>query len=455
MFDFGRELRRWFAGETLGPGQDGLTGGDGALLELLELDLLRAEAKAADITAGRMNVRDRPQRQLEAAVVWREIARRTGDSLALRKAAAYAERAAGGFGREARPRRWAGARCEQALAALTGSSLFGDDGLESAADFAFVEAHRTAGASLPGVLAQAGHAQVTARAAATNADRDEALQAAARFDGPIRALETLARRGVGAAKLLAAAARLDRAECLITCGERLKDADLLRFALEGLDAAGALLDPAYEPLTWARTGVAVGQARTALGDLTGDVGVISDAVSGLVTVLENISRGHSPLDWAHAQLALAAALQALGEAGDHARAFDQALGCYDRALMVLGDAPELPLRACAAHARVSCLVRRAELAADLEMLDEAEASLRVELTLADAGKDPVAWAVRQLSYAQICEARMAMLGECEAHPSAGVALAAALDVFGEHGRRTLADAAARGLERLRFRMARI
>jgi tetratricopeptide (TPR) repeat protein len=456
MFEFGRELRRWFAGEILGPAHDGLTGGDGALLELLELDLLRAEARSADIAAGRMNVRDRPQRQLEAAVVWREIARRTGDALALRKAAAYAERAASGFGRETRPRRWAGARCEQALATLTGASLFGDEGLDAAADFALVEAQRAAGASLPGVLAQAGRAHVAARAAMVAGDHADALQAAARFDGPIRALDTLARRGVNAAKLLAAGARIERAECLITCGQRLKDADLLRFALAGLDAASSALDAAYEPLTWARTALAVGQARAVLGDLTGDIGEISGAIEGLVTVLEHISRDHSPLDWAGAQLALAGALQALGEAGDNARAFDQALGCYDRALMVLGDTPELPLRACAAHERVTCLVRRAELSADLEMLDEAEASLRVELTLADAAKDPVAWAVRQLSYAQICEARMAVLGssEAETDASVGMALSAALEVFGDHGRRTLADAAARGLERMRFRMAR-
>ena len=68
----------------------------------------------------------------------------------------------------------------------------------------------------------------------------------------------------------------------------------------------------------------------------------------------------------------------------------------------------------------------------------------------------VAWAVRQLSYAQICEARMAILGGygAEANAAVGIALSAALEVFGEHGRRTLADAAARGLERMRFRMAR-
>ena len=95
MFEFGRELRRWFGGETSpGPFQDGLTGGDGALLELLELDMLRTEAKAADVAAGRISAKDRPARQLEAAFVWREIARRTGDAAALRKAASHAEQAA-------------------------------------------------------------------------------------------------------------------------------------------------------------------------------------------------------------------------------------------------------------------------------------------------------------------------------------------------------------------------
>ena len=73
MFEFGRELRRWLGGQgAAAPLQDGLTGGDGALLELLEIDLLYAEGKAADVAAGRISARDRPQRQLEAAfTVWR------------------------------------------------------------------------------------------------------------------------------------------------------------------------------------------------------------------------------------------------------------------------------------------------------------------------------------------------------------------------------------------------
>jgi hypothetical protein len=453
MFEFGRELRRWFGGEGgNAPFQDGLTGGDGGLLELLEIDMLRAEAKAADVAAGRISAKDRPQRQLEAARVWREVARRTGDASALRKAAAEAESAAEGFGREARPRQWAAARLEQAEAALAGAALFGDTGLNAAADFALIEAQKAGGAALAGVLAGIGRAVVEARGVIADGDREAALRAAAGFDAPIRALEMLGRRGMSNAKLLIADGRVDRAELLTACGMRLKDPLLLRMALDGLSAAGAPLDASFEPLTWARVAIAHGQARAALGELEGEVAEISEAVNGLVAVLEQVTRAHSPLDWVQAELALAGALEILGDAGDNARAFEQALGCYDRALVVLGERPSLPLRAVAAHGRVGCLVRRAEVSCDLECLAEAEASLRVELTLTDAAKDPVAWAVRQLSFAQIGEARAGIVGfDGQAHMAIGLALSAAMDVFTERGLRSLADAASRGLERLRVR----
>ena len=76
MFEFRRELKRIFQAESL---KDGLVAGDPSLLELLELNLLLNEAKAADIAAARIGADDRPARQLEAAAIWREIARRTGD----------------------------------------------------------------------------------------------------------------------------------------------------------------------------------------------------------------------------------------------------------------------------------------------------------------------------------------------------------------------------------------
>ncbi len=50
--------------------------------------MLEREARAADVAAGRIGARDRPRRLLEAARVWRELARRTGDATALGRAAA-------------------------------------------------------------------------------------------------------------------------------------------------------------------------------------------------------------------------------------------------------------------------------------------------------------------------------------------------------------------------------
>jgi hypothetical protein len=83
MFGLGEIFRR-LSPERLKTPQDGLTGGDPSLLELLDLNLLKQEGKAADVAAGRIGAKDRAQRRLEAAMVWREVARRTGDAASLR-----------------------------------------------------------------------------------------------------------------------------------------------------------------------------------------------------------------------------------------------------------------------------------------------------------------------------------------------------------------------------------
>ena len=98
MFEFGRDLKRLFGvdaeGGFKGAWREGLTGGDTSLLELLDVRLLANEARSADVVAGRIGAKDRGARLLEAAVVWRELARRSGDATALRKGADLA--AAGG-----------------------------------------------------------------------------------------------------------------------------------------------------------------------------------------------------------------------------------------------------------------------------------------------------------------------------------------------------------------------
>jgi hypothetical protein len=451
MFEFGRELKRFFQPD---PPKDGLTGGDASLLELLAMDLLYAEARAADIAAGRISAKDRPERQFEAAVIWREIARRTGDAVALRKAAAAAEASAKGFGRRARPLGWARARCEQARAALLGAALFGDHGLNAAAEVALVEARDDAAASPVRAMADAALSLIEARKIMDGGDLEAVIAVARTFEAPMAALRGYGRRrAVG--RLLAADAGADRADLLAASGARLKDPMLLRMALDGLAQALSRIDPAYEPLTWTRLAGQRGAARAALAELDGDLTEVAGAVNDLAAVLDHVTRDHSPLDWARAQQALAGALQLMGEAAECEQAFDQAAGCFERAMTVFAGQPALSESPAAMHNRAQCLVRAAELRGDLAALAQAEAALRADLAASNPTRDPVAWGVRQLGFARLYEARANIAGRDAAQDRAAAqALTAALEVFGEHGQRSLADAAARGLERLRTRSSR-
>jgi tetratricopeptide (TPR) repeat protein len=449
MFEFGRELIRRLGGDRLRPFADGLTGGDSSLLELLDLKLLTQEGRAADVAAGRVSAKDKAQRRLEAAVVWREVARRSGDPAPLRKAAATAEAASAAFDQARRPAGWARARSEQAFAALLGAELFGDPGLNAAAEMAFREARAVARGGLAAPLADVGLAAVQAREELATGDAAAAQAAARRFAAPIAALDALTRR-MAAARTLAAEARLMRADLLCGWGARLKDVDLLKAAVDDAGAAARRLDAAYEPLTWARAEMLRGQALTLWGEVGGDIEAVSAGITALTVALENLPRDHSPLDWARAQVSLAQALQVLGEAMADERCFEQAVTCFDRANLVLKDAPATPLRALAAGARAVCLARSAELTGDLAVLDAAEAAMKIELATLRPGRDPVGWALAQLHLARLYEARVDISGKDRGDRAAAItALDAALDVFAEHGQRALTQLASDALARLR------
>jgi len=446
MFEFGRELRRLFGGARAPfPAKDGLTGGDGALLELLDLKMLRAEAKSADIAAGRIGVRDRGRRQLEAAVVWREIARRSGDVAALRKAAASAERAANAFGGGHRQQGWARARLEQANCAVLGAVLFGDTGLEAAAEQAASEAQRVGGAA--GMLALAALAQIRGRRLIA-ASGSDARAAARLFNDPIAMLETAGRRDV-TLKLAAADARLVRADLLVGAGLRLKDEDLIRAGLGDLTAAEERLDVGYEPLTLSRVAIAKASAKAALAELTGDLARLARAIGALANALDALGRDQSPIDWARGQTSLARALAQLGEATENETAFAKSLACFDRAGLVLKAAPGLVLRAEAANGRGLTLARLAELTGDVQVLDAAEAAFKAELAQGPHRNDPVAWAMLQVQLGQVYVTRLTLTRRDRGErAAAAMAFQAALDVFGEEGLRSLSAIAAEGLERL-------
>ena len=449
MFEFGRELRKFFGADRSKVISDGLTGGDSSLLELLDLRLLRNEAQLADVSAGRAAGRDKAQGRLEAAIVWREVARRTGDVAILRKAAATAEAAAAAFGTSRRAEGWARARCEQGMCALLGAELFGDDGLNAAAEVAFRDARAGGRGGLAAPLADVGLAVVLARQDLTHGDLEAARRAIGRFDAAITALNIMARRNT-AARALTAEARLARADLLCAWGLRLADTGLLQQAHQDALAAAEHLDPAYEPLTWARAEILRGHALSLRGEVSGDVDDVAAGASALAGNLDHISRDHSPLDWARTQMALAHALQALGEVSADERAYEQAVTCYDRANHVLKDAPAMPLRAMAAGARAVCLARSAELTGDAAVLDVAEAAMKIELSTLQARRDPVGWALAQLHLARLYEARVSIRGEDHGERAAAVlALDAALDVFSEHGLRSLSVMACDALGRLR------
>lgn len=447
MFEFGRELRRLFGGARAQfPGKDGLTGGDGALLELLDLRMLKAEAKGADVAAGRIGARDRARRLLEAAVVWRELARRTGSAEALRKAAASAERAADAYAGAHRQQGWSRARLEQASCALLGSELFGDGGLEAAAEKAAVEAQRTGGAA--GMLALSALAQIQARRTIASGGAADARAAARLFNDPIAMLESAGRRDAYL-RLAGAEARLVRCDLLIGAGMRLKDEDLIRAGLGDLAAAEERLDAAYEPLTLARIAIAKAAAKAALGEMTGDLARLARAVSALATALDALGRDQSPLDWARGQTALGRSLTQLGEATENETAFAKALSCYDRASLMLRDAPGLVVRAEAANGRGQALTRLAELTGDVRVLDKAEAAFKTELAAGPHRTDPVTWAMLQVQLGQVYVTRLGLTHRDRGErAAAAMAFQAAMDVFGEEGLRSLTAIAAEGLERL-------
>ena len=445
MFEIGRELKRFFSPHAARGGaphgaapKDGLCHGDASLLELLDLKLLAEEARAADIAAGRIGERDRPARLLEAATVWREVARRTGDPASLRKAASCAEAAANTWRKEGRTRGVPRALCAQAEAALLGADLFAEDSLNGAASFLV--------GKTPHALTTGGalQARIEARTALRCGDAEAVRAAARQFQRPLADLE-----GSSSTAHAGAALRCDRAEFLTGAGARLHDTGLLDMALADLEKASSAVDGAYHPLTAARARELKGLALVRIGELDADVGAILEGLDALSTSLDLVAADHSPLDWARVQHGRGLALMALGEAGDSEAAFERALHAFTRALAVLNAAPSLALRTVAAQDRAACLVRRAEAKGDLIALDEAEAILRGELAALNATPDPVAWAVLQLNLARIYMAQAAHRGDHGENHRAGEALASALDVFAETGMRSLAALADTALEKLR------
>ncbi len=440
MFEFGRELKK-----ALGA-SDALGEPDLSLNELLDVQALAVRGRANDIDAGRVSTKHPFPLWLKSAALWREHARRTGDVLALRRAAAAAVSAGRCATNQAEQAR---AALEQALTSLLGADLYGDEALSDATRNSLKVAVATEADEIGMVKIEHAHARLVSRDALAAGDYAKALEAAALFDCVVHGLDTLAvERCCDATRYEASLARIERADLLAGFGARLSDVKLLRRVQVNLTGLLGQIDGGYEPLLWVRAAEVLGAVEVALGEIQGRPEEMAKGAATLTTALDRFTRDHSPLDWARLHHALAVALQSLGDATDNRTIYLEAETAFDAALAVV-DGTSLLLRVMTASNRAACLARRAERTGDLQALSVAETAFKGEAAKADPLNDPVGWAVLQINLARIYEARADLLGGFPNRDAAVYALEEARDVFCEHGLKSLAESASAGLERVR------
>ncbi len=443
MFEFGRELRRIF-------GNSGRIETDPTLYELLNLQLLIAQGRHLDIEGGRVSTKNRFTPYLEAAQIWREYARRTGDPVALRRAASAAENA----GKEAKTTsEAAGAALEQAQTCILGVELFETWDLLDSAESLLAGGRAALQGDEP---LKARFAAVEARLAARIATRkgvsdlDPALHAMARID---RAIEVADGRvkvtGAARDKIDAAHARFERGDLLMLVGFDRDDPALMKAVITDFDALHQRLDPDYEPVTHARVIVRLAMAYIGQGQIEGRPEVISEGIALLSREdAAGLDYEHSPLDWVEHKHVLAMGLQALGELTLSEEVYDKAMAIYDLALKRPMQ-KQLALRAQLANNRAACLAKHAELKGDLKSLEKAEHAFKAELRGVKPQEDPVGWAILQSNLARLYVARGDITGFMLERAEAAYALEAAHEIFVEHGMSALAETAQAHLDRVR------
>lgn len=440
MFEFGRELKRFFG---VGPSRGRC---DPSFLELVELKLLAVHGRSAETAAGRVSAETPLAHSLDAAMIWRESARRSGDLAALYRSARAIETAERDAATEAET---AAVQLEGGLTSLAGVDLFGDAELIDAARRRLEAAASLTGDPLHEARLNAAWARLASREALAESDYDRAIEAAALLDQAIFGLDAFAMvPATRFVRLESAAARADRAELLAHFGQVQREPRLLEAAVKDMTQVMEHLDKDYEPITAARVAEVLGASLCTLGEVTGRIELLAEGVSLLADVVERFPMEHSPLDWARQRQSLAIGLQALGEACDSDEAYAQAEHMLEEAWQVVAGAAT-SLRATIASNRAACVARRAERQGDLKALTRAEKAFKAELSTTKPNTDPVTWAVLQVNLARVYEAQAGLEGGFAAREAAVYAYETALDVFSERGMRTLSASAAAGLERVR------
>lgn len=442
MFEFGRELRRIM-------GQNGRFEPDISLYELMNLELLINQGRGLDVEGGRVSTKSRYEPYLEAAIIWREYARRTGDPLSMRKATTAAENA----GKAAKTvAEAAHAALIQAEICILGHDLFETGDLLSSAD-TLLSSGRAALDNEPALLAAytLAEGRLAARLAVRAGvdDLDPALAAMAHIDRAVERYDALVKIHKAAKdKISAADARMERADLLVMVGLDRHDSRLMAAVIRDLSSVKSRLDPDYEPVTYARVSQRIAMAKVYMGQIDGTPEVISEGITDLGPKDDPMPYEHSPLDWVVQRQSQALALQALSELICEDGLAEQALAMYD---LVLQKPLQrgLSLRAQLVNNRAGCLARRAELKGDLVSLEAAEAAFKAELKTIKPQDDPVGWAILQTNLGRLYVARGDITGFMLERTEAAYALEAARDIFSEHGLTVLMATAEENLARVR------
>lgn len=446
MFDFGRELRRIFKGNSLENDHQEL---DTSLIELMNLQLLITHGRALDIEAGRISTKNRYDPYISSAQIWREYARRTGDPMAMSKAAMAAENA----GKEAKTLTQARrAALEQALTCITGRDLFNTDDLMVSAQSLLDEGQ--------GVVHGDGrvshlHLQAQARIASRLAlkegvcDLEPIMNAMASIDRSIASLDQqVIQTKTAMDKIKASQMRLERADILLLVGLDRDDCSVIKAVITDLQAVAVRLDPAYEPVTHAQTLLRLGIAHTYLGRIKGDIEIIKNAIDILNPDEDMILYDHSPLDWTDHKCALALAYHALADHSLEQGDYDKAIEAFDLALkrpLQKG----LSLRNQLIVNRATCLAQQAEFKGDLTSLNRAESEFKSQLRLIKPQEDPIAWAVLQTNLARLYIVRGDLMGYMVEGSEAVYALELAIEIFQDHSQNALVTSANTLLSRVK------
>ena len=451
MFGLNRQVRKLLEEQGHAAPRDGLSADDMSLVEVLPLGMLLREAVEADDIAGRATGRTRSQLRLDAAILWREVTRRSGEVRALSRAASSAEDAMEHYG--AGSAGWARARCEQGFAAMLGAEMFGDGGLVVAAEAAFRDALTGPRRCLALPHAEIGLLTLRGRRALAAGDAQAARIAAARFAQPIATLKEMSRR-IRTARMLSVDGHIMRAELLCDWGARLEDAPLLRAAARDTHTAASGLTPDFEPLTIARIGFARARAQIALGDVEANAEAILGGVDLIYVILADLTLEHSPLDHARGEYIAGCGLKVLGDISGDARYFERALTAFDRAAGVIAQREGLVLRAEIGSRRAVCLARIAEISCDVNALKSAEKALKQELANPLTVRNPHSWARLQLFLARLLLARLEITRRDRGERAgARSALSSAVDALSEDGLRALGRSARQTLERVSTAMS--